>query len=45
MGLFSKNRQAFGLDIGSSSVKLAELELDRKDGVWRLKTSNGWAAA
>ena len=37
MGLFSKNNHAFGLDIGSSSVKLAELERDKKDGIWRLK--------
>lgn len=37
MGLFSKNTHLFGLDIGSSSVKLAELEMDKKDGIWRLK--------
>ena len=37
MGIFKKKTHTVGLDIGSSAVKLAELEMDPKDGIWRLK--------
>ncbi|MFT5685337.1 MAG: type IV pilus assembly protein PilM [Myxococcota bacterium] len=36
--LFSRNRQVVGLDIGSSHVKLLQLENDRSSGKWRLIT-------
>ena len=36
MGLLSRNKRAIGLDIGSSSVKLMELEHDPKAGTHRL---------
>lgn len=34
--LFSRNRQVVGLDIGSSHVKLLQLENDRSTNKWRL---------
>ena len=34
--LFSRNRQVVGLDIGSSHVKLLQLENDRSPNQWRL---------
>ncbi len=37
MALFSKPKNAIGLDIGSSSVKVLELE-QSKAGTWRLLT-------
>ncbi len=37
MGLFSKSARAIGLDIGSSGVKMMELDHDPKEGVWRLR--------
>jgi type IV pilus assembly protein PilM len=37
MALFQKKTHTIGLDIGSSSVKLAELEQDLKDGTWHLR--------
>ncbi len=37
MGLFSKSVRTIGLDIGSSGVKLMELDHDAKEGVWRLR--------
>jgi type IV pilus assembly protein PilM len=36
MGLLSRSRRSVGLDIGSSSVKLMELERDAKTGKYRL---------
>jgi type IV pilus assembly protein PilM len=36
MGLLNRNKRAIGLDIGSSSVKLMELEHDGKTGAYRL---------
>jgi type IV pilus assembly protein PilM len=36
--LFSRNRQVVGLDIGSSHVKLLQLENDRSSSKWRLIT-------
>ena len=36
MGLLKRNKRAIGLDIGSSSVKLMELEHDPKAGSYRL---------
>ena len=36
MGLLSRSRRSVGLDIGSSSVKLMELELDAKTDKYRL---------
>lgn len=36
MALFSRNRHSIGLDIGSSSVKLMELDQDRRSGAYRL---------
>ena len=37
MSVFSKSTHTIGLDIGSSSVKLAELEQDKKEGNWHLR--------
>ncbi len=36
MGLFNRSRPALGLDIGSSSIKLMELDLDKRTGRYRL---------
>ena len=36
MGLLNRKKRAIGLDIGSSSVKLMELEMDAKSGSYRL---------
>jgi type IV pilus assembly protein PilM len=36
MALFSRSRPAIGLDIGSSHVKLMEMEQDARSGRWRL---------
>lgn len=36
MGLLNRKKRAIGLDIGSSSVKLMELEMDAKSGTYRL---------
>lgn len=36
MGLLNRNKRAVGLDIGSSSVKLMELDYDPKGGGYRL---------
>jgi type IV pilus assembly protein PilM len=36
MGLFSGKNRAVGLDIGSSHIKVMELDRDSEDGPWRL---------
>ncbi len=36
MGLFNRSRPTIGLDIGSSSIKLMELEQDKRSGRYRL---------
>jgi type IV pilus assembly protein PilM len=38
MGLFSRSSRTIGLDIGSSAVKVMELEKDKKDPKWRLRS-------